>query len=68
MVSQLVETTEARFTGIKTRVDSGDLPAISITEFDGILMKRKGALLQAEQLLVQHDSTYSFIGVIRTEQ
>ncbi len=53
MVSQLVETTEARFAGIKTRVDSGDLPAISITEFNGILMKRKRALLQAEQLLVQ---------------
>ncbi len=49
----LVELAETRREGIESRVASGDLAAITLTEFETILLTREIALQEAQQRLLQ---------------
>lgn len=51
VIMDLVTTTEDRLEGIKTRVENGDLAAISLTEFNATLLSRRLALQRAEREL-----------------
>lgn len=51
VIMDLVTTTEDRLEGIRTRVENGDLAAISLTEFNATLLSRRLALQRAEREL-----------------
>lgn len=59
-VSELVNATESRLAGVKTRVEQGDLASISLTEFNSTLLRRQVLLRQAEQDVLQSKRNLAF--------
>ena len=62
VVENLVKLTEDRIKGVATRVESGDLAKISLTEVQAALMRRQLLLLEAQQNLenARHRLNYYF--------